>query len=62
MTGLNVGTDKIMEVACIITDEDLNIVAEGPDLIIHHPQNVLDNMNEWCKNQHGKVRQVYTHT
>ncbi|XP_063909150.1 oligoribonuclease, mitochondrial isoform X1 [Zophobas morio] len=54
MTGLNVGTDKIMEVACIITDEDLNIVAEGPDLIIHHPQNVLDNMNEWCKNQHGK--------
>ena len=61
MTGLNVETDKIMEVACIITDEDLNIVAEGPDLIIHHPQNVLDNMNEWCKNQHGKVRQVYEH-
>ncbi|XP_008191053.1 oligoribonuclease, mitochondrial isoform X2 [Tribolium castaneum] len=54
MTGLDVATDKIMEVACIITDGDLNIIAEGPDLIIHHPQNILDKMNEWCKTHHSK--------
>ncbi|XP_044260031.1 probable oligoribonuclease [Tribolium madens] len=54
MTGLDVATDKMMEVACIITDSDLNIIAEGPDLIIHHPQDILDNMNEWCKTHHSK--------
>jgi oligoribonuclease len=54
MTGLNIETDTIMEVACIITDQNLNIIAEGPDIIIHQPQNVLDNMSEWCKDTHGK--------
>ncbi|KAK9881065.1 hypothetical protein WA026_014410 [Henosepilachna vigintioctopunctata] len=55
MTGLDIDKDKIMEVACLITDSDLNIVAEGPNIIIHQPKEVLDNMNEWCKNQHGKT-------
>jgi DNA polymerase III alpha subunit (gram-positive type) len=55
MTGLNIETDTIMEVACIITDQNLNIIAEGPDIIIHQPQNVLDNMSEWCKDTHGKI-------
>lgn len=55
MTGLKIEEDKIMEVACLITDSDLNIIAEGPDIIIHQPKNVLDNMNEWCIKQHETV-------
>lgn len=56
MTGLNIEEDKIMEVACLITDENLNIIAESPDIIIHQPENVLNNMNEWCLKQHQRVR------
>lgn len=55
MTGLNIEQDKIMEVACLVTDSDLNVIAEGPDLIIHQPKDILDQMNEWCVNQHGQV-------
>ncbi|RZB39463.1 oligoribonuclease [Asbolus verrucosus] len=55
MTGLDIQTDKIMEVACIVTDSNLNIIAEGPNIVIHHPRNVLDNMSEWCKKQHAKT-------
>ncbi|KAJ8955782.1 hypothetical protein NQ314_006849 [Rhamnusium bicolor] len=55
MTGLNIDQDKIMEVACLITDSDLNIIAEGPDIIIHQPENVLNDMNHWCINQHNKT-------
>ncbi|CAH0552802.1 unnamed protein product [Brassicogethes aeneus] len=55
MTGLDIESDKIMEVACLITDSELNIIAEGPELIIHQPKQILDNMNEWCVNQHGKT-------
>lgn len=59
MTGLDVKKDKIMEVACLITDKDLNIVAEGPNLVIHQSDEVLDGMNEWCRTTHGKVI-IYT--
>ncbi|KAG0315019.1 Oligoribonuclease, mitochondrial [Linnemannia gamsii] len=45
MTGL-LSTDKLIEIAVIITDDDLNIVAEGPNLIIHQPKEVMDNMNQ----------------
>ncbi|KAJ8975253.1 hypothetical protein NQ317_012469 [Molorchus minor] len=55
MTGLNIDEDKIMEVACLITDSNLNVVAEGPDIIIHQPECVLSNMDEWCVKQHGKT-------
>lgn len=58
MTGLNIEEDKIMEVACLITDSNLNIIAEGPDIIIHQPENILNNMNEWCVKQHQRVRVV----
>ncbi|GJQ69547.1 hypothetical protein Trydic_g6646 [Trypoxylus dichotomus] len=54
MTGLDVINDKIMEVACLVTDSDLNIVAEAPPIIIQQPSTILDNMNEWCKKQHGQ--------
>jgi oligoribonuclease len=55
MTGLEPETDYIIEMATIVTDADLNIIAEGPSLVIHQPDDILDNMNEWCINQHGKT-------
>ncbi|KAI4457332.1 oligoribonuclease mitochondrial [Holotrichia oblita] len=54
MTGLDVIKDKIMELACLITDSNLNIIAEAPRIVIQQPSIVLDNMNEWCIKQHGK--------
>mmetsp|Transcript_31062 Transcript_31062/g.58247 ORF Transcript_31062/g.58247 Transcript_31062/m.58247 type:complete len:251 (-) Transcript_31062:38-790(-) len=57
MTGLGgdggPGSDTLLEVAVLLTDGDLNLVAEGPDLVIHHPDAVLNGMNDWCKNQFG---------
>lgn len=54
MTGLDPKTDKIIEIATIITDFQLNIVAEGPNLIIHQDEEILNNMDPWCIKQHGK--------
>ena len=54
MTGLNPDTDYIIEIATIVTDSDLNVLAEGPSLAIHQPDSVLEQMDEWCTNQHGK--------
>ncbi|MFQ5582570.1 MAG: oligoribonuclease [Mariprofundaceae bacterium] len=53
MTGLDPEADTILEIATIITDADLNILAEGPNLAIHHPDTVLNTMNDWCKEHHG---------
>lgn len=55
MTGLDVNSDRIMEVACLITDNNLNIVAEGPNIVIHQPDSVLATMDEWCTSTHTKV-------
>jgi len=54
MTGLDPINDKILEIATLVTDDELNIIAEGPNLIIHQSQEVLDSMNDWCKVQHKK--------
>ncbi len=54
MSGLNIDTDHILEMACLITDQNLNIVAEGPELIIHQSDQVLDRMDDWCKKHHGE--------
>ncbi|WP_415891453.1 oligoribonuclease [Neptuniibacter sp. SY11_33] len=54
MTGLEPKTDVIIEIATIVTDSDLNILAEGPMLAIHQTDEILDGMDEWCTNQHGK--------
>lgn len=54
MTGLNPETDRIIEVAMIVTDSQLNVVAESPVLVIHQPDAVLDGMDDWNKNTHGK--------
>lgn len=53
MTGLDTRKDHILEMACLITDANLNIVAETDDLVIHQPDDVLDSMNDWCKTHHG---------
>ncbi|KAM4727158.1 small fragment nuclease [Anableps anableps] len=54
MTGLDIEKDRIIEMACIITDSDLNIIAEGPAMIINQPDELLDGMSDWCKEHHGK--------
>jgi len=54
MTGLEPDTDKIIEIATIVTDSDLNILEEGPQLVIHQSKAVMDNMNEWCIDHHGQ--------
>jgi len=54
MTGLDPEQDTIIEMATIITDGQLNIIAEGPSLIIHQSDTVMDNMNDWCKKYHGE--------
>lgn len=53
MTGLNPDADRIIEMACIITDGALNIVAEGPVIAVSQPQALLDGMDEWNKRTHG---------
>lgn len=52
MTGLNPESDVILEIATIITDPQLNIIAEGPDYVIHYADEVLATMNDWSKEQH----------
>lgn len=53
MTGLDTQNDDIIEIATIITDDNLNILAEGPVFAIKVPDNILNNMDDWNKNQHG---------
>ncbi len=54
MTGLEPDIDVILEMAVIVTDSQLNILAEGPAFAIKTPDSVLDNMSAWCVDQHGK--------
>ncbi len=53
MSGLDPDHCTILEIATIITDAELRIIAEGPDLVIHHDDAVLDAMDEWCTKHHG---------
>lgn len=53
MTGLNPEVDVIIEIATIVTDKNLNILAQGPVLAIHQPDEILDAMDDWCKEHHG---------
>lgn len=52
MTGLNTDTDRIIEIATIITDAELNILAEGPVMAIYQPDEVLAGMDDWNQKQH----------
>lgn len=55
MTGLDPETCVVLEIATIVTDAQLNVLAEGPVLAIHQSDEVLANMNEWCIDVHGKT-------
>lgn len=54
MTGLSPETDVIIEIATIVTDKELNTLAEGPVIAVKQPDAALDAMDEWCTTQHGK--------
>ena len=54
MTGLNPDTDRVIEAAIVITDGNLETVAEAPVLVVHQPDSVLDGMDAWNKSTHGK--------
>jgi oligoribonuclease len=53
MTGLKTDTDHIIEIATVVTDKNLNILAEGPVLAIHQSDAVLDAMDDWNRRQHA---------
>lgn len=55
MTGLNPDCDRILEIATVVTNKHLEIVAEGPVFAIHQPSSVLAKMDEWNTNQHTKT-------
>jgi len=54
MTGLDTQNDLIIEIATIVTDANLNILAEGPMIAIHQQDSALDGMDEWNQRQHGR--------
>ena len=54
MSGLNPETDRILEMAVVVTNSQLDIVAEAPVLVAYQPQAVLDAMDDWNKAAHGK--------
>ena len=54
MTGLEPDRDRIIEIAIVITDSQLNVVAEAPVIAVHQPDHVLDSMDDWNRNTHGK--------
>jgi len=53
MTGLDTNNDAIIEIATIVTDDKLNILAEGPIIAIHQPDAALETMDNWNTKQHG---------
>ena len=55
MTGLDPDKEKIIEIATLITDSNLNVISEGPNLIISQPKEVLDEMDDWNQNKHGST-------
>lgn len=54
MSGLNPETDRVLEIAIVITDAQLNVVAEAPVLVVHQSDAVLDAMDNWNKSTHKK--------
>ncbi|MGE5626034.1 MAG: oligoribonuclease [Bacillota bacterium] len=54
MTGLDPATDSILEIATLVTDKHLRLLAEGPVIAVHHEETVLTAMGEWCTRQHGQ--------
>ncbi len=53
MTGLKTETDRIIEIATVVTDKHLNVLGEGSVMAIHQPDHVLNAMDDWNRQQHG---------
>ena len=53
MTGLDPDQNTIIEIATVVTDKHLNVLAKGPNLAIHQSKAVMDGMDEWCTQHHG---------
>jgi oligoribonuclease len=53
MSGLEPDRERILEIAAVITDGDLELVAEGPEIVVHQPESVLEAMDEWNTSHHG---------
>src|SRR3546814_15709609 len=51
---LDTDRDSIIEIATVVTDSELNILADGPELAISHPLSTLEAMDDWNRTQHGK--------
>lgn len=65
MTGLDPDADRIIEVAVVVTDMQLNILAEGPVFAIHQPDDIMNGMDAWNKGTHGRsglIERVKTST
>lgn len=54
MTGLDPDTDTIIEIATLVTDFDLNVIEEGPEIVIHQDASRFDKMDDWNKEHHTK--------
>lgn len=54
MSGLDPETCRPLEIATLVTDSQLNVVAEGPSLVIHQPDSILDAMDPWNTEHHGR--------
>ncbi len=54
MTGLDTQNDNIIEIATIVTNQDLEIIAEGPEIVINQTKTIMDEMDEWNTKHHGK--------
>jgi oligoribonuclease len=55
MTGLDPLVERIIEIATVVTDANLTVLAEGPSLVIHQSDELLDKMDSWNTSQHGKT-------
>lgn len=53
MTGLDPQEHRIIEIACVVTDNQLNEIIEGPNLVVHQPEVELAKMDDWCVSHHG---------
>jgi oligoribonuclease len=54
MSGLDPDKERVLEIAVVVTDSDLNTVAEAPVLVLHQSDELLDAMDDWNKSTHGK--------
>ncbi len=61
LSGLSLENDVILEAACVVTEANLEEVGERFDVVIHQALEVLNNMDKWCLETHGKVNFYFWH-